>query len=291
MNSQFGKVSEGAGGFIKSFSSNRYLDGNSDFLTSNSIVAKFAFLVIALIVFIFALRISTTMLSWLFSPSHSPILIDGMVPANIMMLIPQDPNISGSIPILRSNNNTDGLEFTWSVWIYVLDLAYKEHDYKHIFHKGNDGINMTTDPVGMNDPNNGPGLYIAPHTNNLVVVMSTFDEPKEEVVVKDMPMNKWVNVIIRVSKQNQLDVYINGLLAKRHILKSVPKQNYGDVFVAMNGGFSGYISELRYFDKSLGTSYIQSIVDKGPNMKMLNDIDKAKPPYLSSRWYFNRTED
>jgi len=291
MSSQFGKVSEGASGFIKSFSSNRYLEGSSEFLKSNSIVAKFAFLVLALIVFMFALRVGTSILSWLFSPSHSPILIDGMAPANIMMLIPQDPNVPGAIPILRSNNNTDGLEFTWSVWIYVLDLAYKEHDYKHIFHKGNDGINMSTDPVGMNSPNNGPGLYISPHTNNLVVVMSTFEEPKEEVTVKDLPLNKWVNVMIRVSKQNQLDVYINGLLAKRHILKSVPKQNYGDVFVAMNGGFSGYISELRYFDKSLGTTQIQTIVDKGPNMRMINDMDKAKPPYLSSRWYFNRTED
>jgi hypothetical protein len=293
MNSQFGKVSEGAGGFIKPFSSNRYLQGSSEFLQSNSLVAKFAFLILALILFMFALRVGTSLLAWFFSPSHSPFLIDGMIVSNQMMRIPQDPKIPGSIPILRSINSTDGLEFTWSVWIYVDNFSYKEHEYKHVFHKGNDGINMTTEPIGMNYPNNGPGLYIAPHTNNLVVVMSTFDEPKEEVTVKDLPLNKWVNVIIRVSKQNQLDVYVNGVLAKRHILKSVPKQNYGDVFVSMNGGFSGYTSDLRYFDSSLGTSYIQSIVDKGPNMKMINgnDMGKSKPQYLSSRWYFSRTED
>jgi hypothetical protein len=293
MNSQFGKVSEGAGGFIKPFSSNRYLEGSSEFLQSNSLVAKFAFLVLALIIFMFALRVGTTLLAWLFSPSHSPILIDGMIASNQMMQIPQDPKLPGSIPILRSNNGTDGLEFTWSVWIFVDDFAYKEHEYKHVFHKGNDGINVSTEPIGMNYPNNGPGLYIAPHTNNLVVVMSTFDEPKEEVIVKDLPLNKWVNVIMRVSKQNQLDVYVNGVLAKRHILKSVPKQNYGDVFVSMNGGFSGFTSDLRYFDKSIGTSKIQSIVDNGPNMKMINgnDMGKTKPQYLSSRWYFNRAED
>ena len=293
MSSQYGRVSEGASGFIRPFSSNKYIQGSSDFLQSNSIVAKFVFLIIALILFMLALRVGTTIITWLLSPTTTPILIDGMIQSNQMMRIPQDPKIPGSIPIIRSINSDDGLEFTWSVWIIVDDFAYKENDYKHIFHKGNDDINITTPPVGMNYPNNGPGLYIAPHTNNLVVVMSTFDLPKEEVIVKDLPLNKWVNVIIRVTKQNQLDVYVNGVLTKRHILSSVPKQNYGDVFVSMNGGFSGFTSDLRYFDKAIGTSHIQSIIDKGPNMKMLNgsDMKKSKPQYLSNRWYFNRAED
>ena len=291
--SQYGKVSEGASGFIKPFSSNKYLQGSTDFLQSNSLVAKFAFLILALILFVVALRIGSSILSWLFAPSASPILINGMINATQMMIIPQDPKISGAIPILRSVNNTDGLEFTWSVWIYVDNFGYKEHEYKHIFHKGNDGINVTNQPTGMNFPNNGPGLYITPNTNDLAVVMSTFEDAKEEVLVKDLPLNKWVSVIIRVSKQNQLDVYINGVLAKRHLLKSVPKQNYGDVFASMNGGFAGYTSALRYFNSALGTSHIQSIVDQGPNEKMLNgsDMDKSKPQYLASRWYFSRSED
>jgi hypothetical protein len=291
--SQYGKVSEGASGFIKPFSSNKYLQGNPDFLQSNSLVAKFAFLILALILFVVALRLGSAFLAWLLAPSASPILMNGMINATQMMIIPQDPKISGAIPILRSVNNTDGLEFTWSVWIYVDNFGYREHDYKHIFHKGNDGINVTTQPTGMNYPNNGPGLYITPNTNDLAVVMSTFEDPKEEVIVKDLPLNKWVNVIIRVSKQHQLDVYINGVLAKRHLLKSVPKQNYGNVFASMNGGFSGYTSALRYFNSALGTSQIQSIVDQGPNEKMLNgsDMNQSKPQYLSSRWYFSRSED
>jgi len=291
--SQYGRVSEGSGGFLKPYSSNKYLQGSAEFLQSNSLVAKFVFLILVLILFMMALRLGGSFLAWLFSPSHTPILIDGMIQSNQMMRIPQDPRAPGAIPILRSINEEQGLEFTWSVWIYVDDFAYKENEYKHIFHKGNDGINVTTAPIGMNYPNNGPGLYIAPHTNNLVVVMSTFDDAKEEVIVSDLPLSKWVCVILRVSKQNQLDVYINGVLAKRRILKSVPKQNYGDVFVSMNGGFSGFTSDLRYFDSAIGTSQIQSIVDKGPNEKMLNGTDKAKgrPQYLSSRWYFSRSED
>jgi hypothetical protein len=61
----------------------------------------------------------------------------------------------------------------------------------------------------------------------------------------------------------------------------------------MNGGFAGYTSALRYFNSALGTSQIQSIVDQGPNEKMLNgsDMNQSKPQYLSSRWYFSRSED
>ena len=40
----YGKVSEGPSGFIKPFSSTKYVDGTQEFLSSNSIVAKFAFL-------------------------------------------------------------------------------------------------------------------------------------------------------------------------------------------------------------------------------------------------------
>jgi hypothetical protein len=274
--------------FMNSFASNSYVQGSKDFLDSNSLVAKFAFLILVLILFIMLLRFGATLLAWFFAPSRNPILIDGMVDAKQMVRITQDPSITGSKPIMRSINNSDGLEFTWSVWIYVDDFTYKQDEYKHVFHKGNDDINVTTPPIGMNFPNNGPGLYITPKTNNLVVIMNSFDKINEEVIVKDLPLNKWVNVIIRVSNQKQLDVYINGTLTKRHLLKGIPKQNYGDVYASMNGGFSGYTSSLRYFDYAIGTNYIQSIIDSGPNMKMKdNNILQGKPPYLSTRWYFN----
>lgn len=277
---------------LGSFGSQKYVDGTKEFLESNSIVAKFAFLLLVLIVFVLALRLGTFILSWFFSPTKNPILIDGMIDAKHLVKIPQDPKSAGAIPIVRSVNENEGLEFTWSVWIYIDDLTYRQNEFKHIFHKGNDNINVTNVPIGMNQPNNGPGLYIAPSTNDLVVVMNTFNKINEEVVIKDIPINKWVNVIIRVNYQNRLDVYINGRLARRHILSSVPKQNYGDVFVSMNGGFSGLTSSLRYFSTAIGTNEIQSIVDNGPVMKMIgSDLTQSKPRYLSLRWFFTGSND
>ena len=271
-----------------------YLDGTKEFLDSNSIVAKVAFILLVLIVFVFLIRVGSSILSYIFSPSPNPFLFNGMIDAKQGMVIPQNPAESDSVPILRSVNETRGIEFTWSVWIYIDDFNYKRDEYKHVFHKGNNNINLDEDsgPVGLNYPNNAPGLYITPHVNNLLVIMNTFDVIKEEVLVKDIPINKWVNVIIKVDKNNQLDVYINGVLTKRHMLKGVPKQNYGDVYVSQNGGFSGYTSCLRYFDSAIGTNKIQSIIDSGACLNMINESDVSQQPrYLSTRWYFAGAND
>ena len=266
---------------------------SASFLQSNTLVSKFVFLIIVLIIFILALQLSSQFLVWLFAPSDSPTLINGMIDSKQMMRIPQNPSIKGAIPILRSVNDTDGLEFTWSVWIYVDDITYNDDNYRHIFHKGNDGIIVSGGAMtGMNTPNNCPGLYISPKTNSLVVVMSTFENPMEEMTIGDLPLNNWVNVIIRVSNQTQFDVYINGVLTKRNQLASVPKQNYGDVYVSMNGGFSGFTSDLKYYNTAIGTYDIQSIVDGGPNTNVIgsSNINVKDSRYLSSRWYYNQTQ-
>ena len=89
-----------------------------------------------------------------------------------------------------------------------------------------------------------------------------------------------------------MDVFINGKLAKRLIMKGVPRQNYGDVYVGMNGGFSGNLSNLRYFNSALGTAEIQSIVNSGPNLTMVGpEVTGNQPKYLSLRWFFMGEKD
>jgi hypothetical protein len=271
------------------FGSNKYLAGTKEFLESNSVVAKFAFILLILFIFVLFLRIGTSLLTWLFEPSSNPILIDGMISAKQMKIIPQNPATPGAIPILRSRNQPEGIAFTWSVWMLIDDLTYRQEQYKHVFHKGNDQIQVSTPRIGMNQPNNAPGLYIAPNTNDLVIVMNTFDKINEEIIISDIPIRKWINVIIRVNEQHQLDAYINGKLVKRHLLSGVPRQNYDDVYVAMNGGFSGYVSSLQYFSEAIGINKIQNIVNDGPNLKMLGNTGGIKnvPHYLSLRWFFS----
>ena len=283
-----GGVGSGSNNAFMQFSSNKYVGGTREFLESNSLVAKFSFLILIVFVYIIILRIGVTILGWFFSPSSDPKLINGMVDAKHMMIFPQDPSISGAITLMRSVNAIDGIEFSWSTWIYIDDLQYLAGQFRHIFHKGND----STAELGLNFPNNAPGLYIAPNTNALVVIMNTYTVINEEITIPDIPLNKWVNVIIRC-KNTELDVYINGTIAKSHVLNGVPKQNYGDVYVAMNGGFSGYISNLQYFNHSLGSNAIQSLVKGGPNTKMAGSpaMTSKNPNYLSLRWFFYGSGD
>jgi len=274
---------------FSSFSMNQPILGSKDFLESNSSVVKFAFLIVVIIAFVILLKVGIYILTYFLSPS-STILINGMVDAKQSIIFPQDPSQMNSVTIQRSSNAIDGIEFTWSVWIYINSLNdYLPGKYKHIFYKGNNNLSDN----GLNFPNNAPGLYIAPDKNTLVVIMNTFEEINEEIQIPDIPLNKWINVIMRCSNKT-FDVFINGVITRSTTFIGVPKQNYGEVYVAMNGGFDGYISNLYYNNYALGTSAIQSIVDKGPNTSMISKYDGMNMKdsnYLSLRWFFNGSSD
>ena len=264
--------------------------GSKEFLESNSLVAKVAFLLLIVVLFVVVLRGLTYVASYFLKPTASPHLLDGMIDAKQMMVIDVDPNIKGAKPIVRSVNENGGIEFTWSVWLFVSDLDYMKGSYKHVFHKGNDSFQTTGDMKGLNYPNNAPGLYFMPKDNNMVVIMNTFNDIVERITIEDIPMNKWYNVAIRVEGQN-VDIYVNGTIVNRHVLKNVVRQNYDKVYMSMNGGFAGYTSDLWYYDYALSTSELQSIVDKGPNMKLLTDsMMDGVPKYFSLRWFFRNMD-
>jgi len=257
--------------------------GTREFLESNSLVAKFAFLLLVIFGFIILLRAGISLISYFLKPNESPQLITGMIDATQMVIFPQDPSNNGAVTIYRSVNATDGVEFTWSVWIFITNLQTNAGIYKHVFSKGN----STIDTDGLITPNNAPGLYIDKDSNNLLVIMNTFDTINEEITVPDIPINKWFNVIIRC-QNTTLDIYVNGTITRSIELTGVPKQNYGDVYVAMNGGFNGNISNLWYYNYALGTLAIQNLVASGPNTNMIgsNGMSDKNANYLSLRWYF-----
>ena len=202
----------------------------NDFMSSNNNVTKFAFILFIVILFVMLLGLGVSLITMIFSPNGSPHLIDGRKDATEMMVIHQDPSYKGSIPVLRSTDEREGIEFTWSVWLYIKPAdTDTSRDLLHVFHKGNQDFDETSDTTkpfsnfqtGMNWPNNAPGLYIDWKRNQFVIVMNTYEDILETIYVPDIPLNKWVNVIIRC-QQNILDVYINGSIVKRYELTDVP---------------------------------------------------------------------
>lgn len=278
---------------------------SSEFSYSNTIIAKFAFLILVVIVFLFFLNLGINLIGYFISFSPNPYLVSGMLDGTDSAIIPQDPNDSNSVYLLRSNNQSKGAEFTWSVWLYLIDIP-TDVSYHHIFNKGDtqfDSNNLAT--------NNSPGLYyggpslvanpnrynhgVDPQTsddNTLVIVMDVTDTTQTVLLpVNNIPLHKWVNVMIRL-ENTILDVYVNGTITGRTVLQSVPKQNYYNVNICQSGGFPGKLSNLRYFSSALNVFDIQTIVNKGPNTtnSALSSSSSVSSiyNYLSNMWYTRR---
>ena len=263
------------------------VSSSKDFLESNSFIAKTAFLLLVIIIFFIFLRISISLLSWLLAPNQDMTLLDGMADATMPIQITQDPVSTNSKPIIRSSNQILGMEFTWSIWIFIkpTQASGDKLDAKHVFSKGA-GSKMDCTTAGFS--NNAPGVYLM-NVNTLNVVMDTVTQPAcsaaPVISIVNMPINKWFNVVIRLT-DNTLDVYINGRLTKRAELPAVPNQNYDDVFICSGGGFNGYVSDLKYFNRSIGTTQINALVSNGPNTSIsTSSLRKNIPPYLSTSWY------
>ena len=276
---------------LNSFSQkvNENAEASSSFLSSNTIVAKFAFIILVIILFVLLLNLGIVLLSRINSPSSKPYLINGMTSGGTQRSIAQDPSDRNAIPISRSNNEKTGLEFTYSVWIYFEDIGQTAANtllYRNIFNKGDNTYDETTG-IALN---NGPGLYLeSPETSTepekakLQVIMDTYADNRSEIEIDNVPIKKWVNVIIR-AQNTVIDVYINGSIAQRVILDEVPKQNYYNMQVGQNGGFSGQLSNLRYYQKSLNIFEIKQILDEGPNLNA--DVETSGYyNYLSNLWY------
>jgi len=270
---------------ISSFGNSDLVGSSTSFLQSNTLIAKFAFLILVLIGFMILLNLGVKIISYFMQPSGNPKLINGTMNAANEVIIPQDPKNSQSIPILRSNNQNKGLEFSWSLWMYINDIS-SSPKFSHVFNKGN----ATYDTNGIATVNNGPGLYIENENNNLVVVMNTVDvnNPVEILVIKDVPLRKWFHCVIRI-ENTDLDVYINGTIVARTQMQDVPKQNYESVNICKNGGFNGNIADLQYFDKAISIFQINNIVAWGRNTSSANENASGDatgfPYYLSNLWY------
>jgi hypothetical protein len=271
------------------------IEASSGFLSSNTLIAKFVFLIFIVIVFLFLLNLGILTIQYFTNPSsNSPFLIDGSQDGNTKQTITQNPKDAESVLIRRSNNESSGMEFTWSTWISINELNTKDPSLnQHIFHKG---VNKFDETTGIATINNAPGLYIknlksgtSPSTNTAIlkVIMSTTVAGETDFIeIDDIPLKKWVNVIIRM-QNTTLDVYINGTVAGRLNLTQVPLQNYYDVHVGENGGFDGKISNLRYYDNALNIFEITKIVAAGPNPDAAKNSQKLQDNYnyLSTSWF------
>ena len=200
---------------------------------------------------------------------NSPWILSGTKTANTRSVVP------GHI-IRRSVDSAYGTEFSYSFWMYINNWATNEGKWKHIMHKGNES--------GV--PLQAPGFWLHPNENTLRIHMNTFENPEESFDIGNIPIHKWVHVTV-VLMGKDLDVYINGRLKSRFQLSSVPKQNYGDLYVNQWNGFDGFMSRVRYYNYAVPIYYIEKMVNDGPSGAKCIDTGSEVPPYLRDDYWMN----
>ena len=163
--------------------------------------------------------------------------------------------------------------------LYVFLNTFKNIDSIHTT-----GPTSTAGPTSTSGPTSatGPSAQSC-NTYDHDTFNKNKDSLLESEMVNNIPVNNWVNIIVAV-RQNNLDIYINGILKKRKLLKYLPKQNNGAFHMNAKGGFSGYLSNVRYFNYYITEGELFKYVSSGPSAIPPKDVI-ATPPYLAERWW------
>jgi hypothetical protein len=265
------------------------------FLDSNSLVAKFAFLLLVVLVFMSLFYVMIRVIAYFSKPWSSVWIVNGLAPGGSYIRVSQNPQTSTAIAY-RSNNANTGMEFTWTTWLNISNVPTTTGTYQHIFSKGSN--NCEDGKVAK--VNNAPGLYLSSPDGknaNLNVFMDTVNlaasanPSTPTLTVSNVPLRKWFHVAVRM-QNNIMDVYVNGTISGRYQFTNVPKQNYDDIFVCgvdKNRGFSGNLSNLMYHNRALGVFELNNIIMAGPSLTQSSATTSSASlgyyTYLSNMWY------
>tara|TARA_B110000879_G_scaffold209588_1_gene297694 strand:- start:86 stop:892 length:807 start_codon:yes stop_codon:yes gene_type:complete len=246
------------------------------FFQGGSVISKLLMTVIFIILFIVCVNLIKRLYrKYQQIKNASPWVFKGTKDAKTRMVILQDPTKYGAITLPRSENEYAGLEFAYMLWIHIDDWSKNENKMKHILHKGN----------SSGEPLQSPGIWLDKTKNTLVINMNTFENVRETIEVDNIPLNKWVHVTV-AARQRNLDVFINGNLIKRLKLKSLPKQNYGDIYLNAFGGFGGFLSNVRYFNHYISFREIDEHIKDGPSDSPCAGSGQ-QPPYFVPNWWIS----
>jgi len=118
--------------------------------------------------------------------------------------------------------------------------------------------------------------------------------------ISNIPYNQYIHLAVRCrgvppsagvsttkTPISVIDIYIDGTVVKSQSLPNAPKQNYYNVSVCPNNGFTGSLSNLQYFSRALSVVEINTAYRSGPNktpyIKPGSNSFKIVPP--STSWF------
>jgi hypothetical protein len=210
----------------------------------------------------------------------------------ILQDLSKDPD---AIPILPSDNERTGIEFSYSFFLYVNEGTITGQDVlKSVFYKGYDGSPW---------PLMAPGVFIKGETNTMRIVYNSSAEPYNFVDVENIPIGKYFHTVLNF-KSGALEVHINGRIVKKLTFpQTIPYSNFGNIVIFNNydsgtttinrppygnirfeGAINGQISNLMYTRYALSFGEIQNLLNKGAS-NVIKQTTKETPPYLADSWW------
>tara|TARA_Y100000389_G_scaffold112868_2_gene110009 strand:- start:7521 stop:8378 length:858 start_codon:yes stop_codon:yes gene_type:complete len=271
----------------------------NNFRSQDKIATEIIVGIIICIIILTLYYLSSSLINKITSKNYtSPVIYKGLKQADIPVTITQDPNLKGSTTLERSNNETTGIEYSYTVWLWIDTKTWNNTSkWKHVFHKG--PVFESSSNLNDREPSNicqiqSPGLWLDYATNKLRLYVNTFGINNEYIEIDNLPLKKWV-CFIYTQSNFMADVFINGRLKARKELKTLPRQNYADFHISQDDGFQGFLSQLTYYKYSLNSSEIHDMTEGGPSLKFerqyVDDASSVKIdneiPYLSNRWWTN----
>lgn len=262
---------------------------------------------VLLVFFIIISVIETVVDSFKKFDRQSAMLMPDTTNAQHMVLQKKDSGVPIAYP---SSNEVNGMEFSYSMYIFINPETFETTTtttcggtttqdttrLKHIFHKG--------DRKGW--PLLGPGLFCHGNANTLRLYMNSSTSISTYVEIPNIPVGKWFHLVI-ILKGKYLDVYVNGNVVQRKELTTVPKPNYGNIYImtpmryptntqetaqangfSVDGAMKGMVSRLKYYSYALTYSQIDGLYREGPSKKLISASYTETPPYFHDDWWVTR---
>jgi hypothetical protein len=219
-------------------------------------MGKIIFFVILFIFLIFLIYvIYVAVVSAQQDQKNSPVIVNDVIDAYVAR------------PAFKLPVVTDGMNQTFSTWIYVKDWNYKFGQYKNILWKGNNKTSGTTSSSPSIANIHCPSIWLYPLTNSLKVVTSTsVPEQVESCDIQNIPLMTWVHIVY-VLNNRSVDIYLNGKLERSCALRGIPIISADPVYITTGSpqaGFYGKIGKTQYFTKALLPNDVAGLYQQGP---------------------------
>ena len=161
-----------------------------------------------------------------------------------------------------------GTDYGLQFWMFIQDWDYKFGQEKQVLKRIGTGNSRVASPY----------ITLHPTDNSLQVRVSIFPSDSSAgaatpastgttgdsftCTVENVPLQSWFSVSATVFQRN-LDIYINGRLVKSCVLPGIPKPVVGDIILGDNGGFSGSICNLNWYNTMLAPEDCKAFHSRG----------------------------